>query len=151
MLKKGCLLALGVLLIVLTISYSLIQRRLTQLAPSPTIKESPTTIIGFNHIGLAVKDLDKMLNFYQKATDFKLISREKISNNEAANKLFRKDSISYEIATLQSPNMLLELTQFNHQTDTVIAKMPPYGPGMTVVYMILIKIFQKHRACTHST
>jgi len=131
MLKKGCLIALGILLIVLITSYGLIQRRLTQLAPSPTIKESPTTIIGFNHIGLVVKDLDKMLNFYQKATSFELINRERINGNEAANKLFGKDSISYEIATLKSPNMLLELTQFNNQTDTIIKKMPPYGPGMT--------------------
>jgi len=131
MLKKGCLITLGLLLILLIVSYGLIQRRLTQLAPSPTIEESPTTIIGFNHIGLVVKDLDKMLNFYQKATDFELVSREKISGNKAANKLFNKDSISYEIATLKSPSFLLELTQFDNQTDTVIKKMPPYGPGMT--------------------
>ena len=130
MLKKGCLIAIGVLLIVLIASYSLIQRRLTQLAPSPTIKDSPTTIIGFNHIGLVVKDLDNMLDFYQRATNFELINRATISGNEAANKLYG-DSVSYEIATLQSPNMLLELTQFDNQTDTIIEKMPPYGPGMT--------------------
>ncbi len=131
MLKKGCLIAIGVLLIVIIASYGLIQRRLTQLAPSPTIAASPTTIIGYNHIGLVVKDLDEMLDFYQRATNFELISREKINNKEAANKLFGKDSISYEIATLKSPNFLLELTQFDHQTDTIIEKMPPYGPGMT--------------------
>ncbi len=131
MLRKGCLIALGVLLIVLITSYSLIQRRLTQLKPSPTIKESPTSIIGFNHIGLVVKDLDDMLDFYQRATNFELISREKINTNESANKLFGLDSISYEVATLKSPNMLLELTEFDNQTDTIIEKMPPYGPGMT--------------------
>jgi len=130
MFKKGCLISLAVLLILLITSYSLIQRRLTQLAPNPTINESPTSIIGFNHIGLAVKDLDKMLGFYQRATNFKLINREKISNNEAANKLFG-DTVSYEIAILQSPNMFLELTQFDNQADTIIEKMPPYGPGMT--------------------
>ena len=131
MLKKGCLIALGVLLVLIIASYGLIQRRLTQLAPSPTIKESPTSIIGFNHIGLAVKDLDKMLSFYQGATNFELISREKIKDNEAANKLFGNDSISYEVVTLKSPNFLLELTQFDNQTDTIIEKMPPFGPGMT--------------------
>jgi len=129
--KKGCLIALGTMLIILIGSYSFIQRRLTQLKPSPTIKESPTSIIGFNHIGLVVKDLDKMLHFYQEATNFELLKREKISGSEAANKLFNKDSVSYEIATLKSPNMLLELTQFDQQTDTIIEKMPPYGPGMT--------------------
>ncbi len=129
--KKGCLIFIGVLLILIIGGYSYIQRRLTQLAPSPTIIASPTTIIGFNHIGLSVKDLDKMLDFYQNATSFELISREKISGNAAANKLFGKESISYEIATLKSPNFLLELTQFNNQLDTIIEKMPPYGPGMT--------------------
>lgn len=131
MLKKGCLISLGILLIVVIASYGLIQRRLTQLKPSPTIKESPTTIIGFNHIGLVVKDLDKMLDFYQRATNFELVSREKISNNAAASQLFGKDSISYEVATLKCPNFLLELTQFDNQTDTILEKMPPYGPGMT--------------------
>lgn len=131
MLKKGCLIALGVLLIVLITSYGLIQRRLTQLAPSPTIAETPTSIIGFNHIGLVVKDLDKMLDFYQSATNFELISREKISGNAAANKLYNNDNISYEIARLKSPNFLLELTEFDNQTDTILEKMPPYGPGMT--------------------
>ena len=111
--------------------YSYIQRRLTQLAPSPTIVESPTTIIGFNHIGLVVKDLDTMLDFYQRATNFQLLKREKISQNQAANALFKQDSISYEIAILKSPNMFLELTEFDDQTDTLIEKMPPYGPGMT--------------------
>ncbi len=131
MLKKGCLIALVVLFILGISSYGLIQRRLTQLKPSPTIIESPTTIIGFNHIGLVVKDLDKMLDFYQRATNFELISREKISGKEAANKLFANDSIRYEVATLKSPNFLLELTQFDNQKDTIIEKMPPYGPGMT--------------------
>ena len=130
MFKKGCLIALGILVVLGIFSYSLIQKRLTQLKPSPTIVESPTSIIGFNHIGLVVKDLDKMLDFYQRATNFELINREKISDNDAANKLLG-DTVSYEIATLKSPNFLLELTQFDNQTDTVIEKMPPYGPGMT--------------------
>ncbi|MEM1120421.1 MAG: VOC family protein [Bacteroidota bacterium] len=131
MFKKGCLIALGLLVGLFTVSYGLIQRRLTQLKPSPTIEETPTTIIGFNHIGLVVKDLDQMLDFYQRATNFELVSREKVSNNEAANRLFGQDTVSYEVATLKCPNFLLELTQFDHQTDTIIEKMPPYGPGMT--------------------
>lgn len=131
MLKKGCLIALGVLVILLIAGYGLIQRRLTQLAPSPTIKDSPTSIIGFNHIGLVVKDLDTMLDFYQRATNFELLKREKVSSNETVNKLFAQDSISYEVAVLKSPNFWLELTQFDNQTDTIFEKMPPYGPGMT--------------------
>ncbi len=129
--KKGLLLFFLFLFIIIVGGYSYIQRRLTQLAPSPTIIESPTTIIGFNHIGLVVKDLDTMLDFYQRATSFELIKREKINQSSAANTLFNQDSISYEVAILKSPNMLLELTAFDNQIDTVLQKMPPQGPGMT--------------------
>ena len=131
MLKKGLLFFFVLLFVIIIGGYSYIQRRLNQLAPSPTIIESPTTIIGFNHIGLSVNNLDNMLDFYQRATNFELIKREKIYQNSAANALFNQDSISYEVAILKSPNMLLELTEFNNNTDTLIEKMPPYGPGMT--------------------
>lgn len=109
----------------------LVYTQLERLAPSPTIEDSPTTIIGFNHIGLSVIDLDEMLDFYQRATQFTVIKRERIEQSQTANLLFGQDSMSYEYAILKAPNMLLELTQFDNQTDTIIEKMPPQGPGMT--------------------
>ena len=60
---------------------------MSQLAPSPTIKDSPTSIIGFNHIGISVRDLDSMVEFYQQATNFKVSKRYKTQDNEAANAL----------------------------------------------------------------
>jgi len=101
------------------------------LAPRPSMLDSPTTIIGFNHIGISVMDLDKMIEFYQTASNYEVIRRYDITNNAAANALYDKDSISYETALLKGPNMLLELTEFKEQTDTIISKMPFYGPGMT--------------------
>lgn len=102
-----------------------------RLYPSPRIEDSPTTFIGFNHIGITVKNLDEMLTFYQKATGYKLLKRTNITQNKAANILFGQDSISFETAILKGPNMLLELTEFDNQTDTIIQKMLPQGPGMT--------------------
>ncbi len=122
---------LGISVVLLIVCFGVVQKRLTQLAPEPTIKDSPTSIIGFNHIGISVIDLDKMVDFYQNATNFELIKREKISDNPIANTLFAQDSVSYEVAVFKSPNFLLELTQFDNQQDTSTAKMPPYGPGMT--------------------
>lgn len=104
---------------------------MARLAPRPSMLDSPTSFIGFNHIGISVLDLDEMLNFYQSATDYKVIERYEMKSNEVAAILFGKDSISYETAILKGPNMLLELTEFENQFDSIADKMPFYGPGMT--------------------
>ncbi len=127
MLKK----ILVIILIVVVLAGIFLSKRITQIRPSPTIEDSKTSIIGFSHIGLVVEDLDVMLDFYQRATDFELLSRELVSENAAANKLFGQEDVRFEKATLKSPNMFLELTAFDHQTDTLKEKMPPQGPGMT--------------------
>ncbi len=103
----------------------------TRLYPSPTIKDSATTFIGFNHIGITVLDLDEMLDFYTRATGYPVSQRITIKENEAADELYGKTGIAFERAILKGPNMLLELTEFHNQTDTVITKMTPQGPGMT--------------------
>ncbi len=104
---------------------------MARLAPRPSMLDSPTTFIGFNHIGISVLDLDEMIDFYREATDYEVVKRYIVKDNPAANQLFGRDSITYETAILQGPNMLLELTEFGDQTDTFITKMPPFGPGMT--------------------
>lgn len=102
-----------------------------RLNPGPTIKDSPTSFIGFNHVGIVVHDLDKMLAFYQAATGYELLDSVHISQNDAADMLYGQKDIQYKKAILKGPNMLLELTEFSNQTDTLIRKMPPQGPGMT--------------------
>ena len=103
----------------------------SQVNPQSKISDTPTSIIGFNHIGISVNDLDEMLSFYQEATGFELVKREKISQSKNADLLFDTPNISYETATLKGPNMLLELTQYSNQPHNVMTKMPPQGPGMT--------------------
>lgn len=127
-LKKILLYSLLVLFLV--VAY-LAYRIHARINPKPTIAESPTSIIGFNHIGITVLDLDKMLDFYQKATQFEVLERTNISQNESADQLYGQEGISYEKAVLKGPNMFLELIEFNDQEDSIIRKMPPQGPGMT--------------------
>ena len=102
-----------------------------EIDPDSTIYDSPTTLLGINHIGLSVKDLDTVLPFYQGVSGFKLVSRETIRNNPAADKLFGHAGIEYEVAILEAPNMLFELTEFSHNAMKETSKMPAYGPGMT--------------------
>jgi catechol 2,3-dioxygenase-like lactoylglutathione lyase family enzyme len=102
-----------------------------ELDPDATINDSPTSLMGVNHIGLSVRDLDASLEFYQAASGFKLIRREIIRDNSAADKLFGRENVEYEIAVLEAPNMLFELIEFSHNRDQPVSKMPVQGPGMT--------------------
>lgn len=96
-----------------------------------TISDSQTTLMGVNHIGLSVRDLDASLAFYQAASGFKVIRREVVRNSSAADKLFGREGVEYEVAVLEAPNMLFELTEFSHNRNIPISKMPVEGPGMT--------------------
>ena len=80
-----------------------------EIDPNATITDSPTTLLGVNHIGLSVKDLDSTLAFYQGVTGFKLIRRDTVRNNAAADTLFGRAGIEYEIAVLEAPNMSFEM------------------------------------------
>lgn len=104
---------------------------MSRLAPRPSMLDSPTTFVGFNHIGISVHDLDEMLAFYQEATAYELVDRYRVAHSAAADALYGQDSISYETAILRGPNMLLELTAYDNNPDTSITMMPPQGPGMT--------------------
>lgn len=95
-----------------------------------SLRESPTKIIGVNHIGLSVKDLDRAIAFYQGATGFKVVRRETFKHNEAANALFAQDNVEVEVAVLQAPNWLLELNSFKHNESVETTLMPVIGPGM---------------------
>ncbi|MFT6808098.1 MAG: catechol 2,3-dioxygenase-like lactoylglutathione lyase family enzyme [Saprospiraceae bacterium] len=106
-------------------------RLLSQTNSKPTLADAPNTIIGFNHIGIVVQDLEEMVAFYQGTTEFEIIKRELITGSAAADKLYNEKNISYETVTFKAPNMLLELTQFANPLDEEIQKMPPEGPGMT--------------------
>lgn len=102
-----------------------------EINSAANIRDTKTSIIGLNHIGLSVKDLDTMLAFYREATDFELVSKQRVAQNEDADLLFGHPGIAFELAVLKAPNMLLELIEFNHNENATTEKMPPEGPGMT--------------------
>lgn len=98
---------------------------------SASIKDTKTTIMGINHVGLSVKNLEQALAFYQKATGFELIKRHKVFSNKKADALFAVENIIYEVAVLKAPNMLFELTEFAANKNLKLTDMPVQGPGMT--------------------
>ncbi|MDP5030392.1 VOC family protein [Paraglaciecola sp.] len=96
-----------------------------------SINDTSTTIMGINHIGLSVKNLDQALAFYQRATGFELIKREKVFANKNADVLWGGEDLQYEVATLKAPNMLFEITEFALNKNVRLTDMPVQGPGMT--------------------
>jgi catechol 2,3-dioxygenase-like lactoylglutathione lyase family enzyme len=96
-----------------------------------SIVDTSTTIKGVHHIGLSVKELEPMLNFYQASTGFKLIERKTVSDNPAANTIYGQADIKFEYAVLESSTMRLELYQFATEENSIQNNMPVQGPGIT--------------------
>lgn len=129
--RKAVKWGLGVLIVIAIVLFALNAYITSRTQPRPNISDSPTGIIGFNHVGISVLDLDTMLDFYLRTTSFDLLKREIVRENPAADKLLGQEGISFERVILKAPNMLLELTEFDNQSDTIVENMPPQGPGMT--------------------
>ncbi len=113
------------------LSIFLVNGIFAQTDPKSSLKDSPTSIIGFNHIGISVSDLDEMVAFYQKATNFEIVKREKVRQHAAVDKLYARKDMAYERVTFKAPNMLLELTEYANQENRTPEIMLPQGPGMT--------------------
>ena len=78
---------------------------------------------------MSVKNLDKTLAFYQKATNFEVIERKTIRNNVTADSFFTSPNVELEVAILKSHQMLFELTEFIHNANAEIKDMRRQGPG----------------------
>lgn len=102
-----------------------------EIDPEATIEQSPYGFLGSNAILLSVSDLDNVLNFYQRATGFRLLSEDVFSGDPAMNQLYCGDAISFRRAILKAPNMLLELYEFEENKGNPTSNMPVEGPGMT--------------------
>lgn len=102
-----------------------------QEAKEEAVLPDSSSIFAINHIGLTVRDLDQMVEFYQGVCGFKVLGQQVISSDVASSKLLGIKDVSFKKVVLQAPNMLFELTEFRPQRDSMIEKMPPEGPGMT--------------------
>ncbi|TRY33787.1 VOC family protein [Aliiglaciecola sp. M165] len=117
-------------LFTLVFSFAL-QGSVLEVDESASIKNTTTTIVGINHIGLSVKNLDQVLKFYQRATGFEIVKQEVITFNDTADMLYATNNVELRKATLKAPNMLFELTQFSGNEDIPLERKPVIGPGMT--------------------
>ncbi|MBX2870687.1 MAG: VOC family protein [Saprospiraceae bacterium] len=113
-------------LILVTTTYSCQQE-----PKEEAVQPDSSSIFAINHIGLTVRNLDRMLAFYQGVCGFKVLSRQVIGSDIVSAKLLGINDVSFKKVVLQAPNMLFELTEFRPLRDSIIDNMPPEGPGMT--------------------
>lgn len=99
--------------------------------PHASLRNAQSGILGVRTIALSVSDLDTVLEFYQSATGFTLEKQETVSGNTAADELFGVVGVSFRRAVLRSPNMYLELIEFDTNRGAPTSKMVIQGPGMT--------------------
>jgi catechol 2,3-dioxygenase-like lactoylglutathione lyase family enzyme len=88
---------------------------------SESQKLIPSTIKGMHHVGVAVSDVAKSLDFYQSTTSLDRLDRDRVSG-------FLPESPA-QSAVLKAPNGYLQLMQFEGAAD--ITEVPVEGPGVT--------------------
>ena len=70
-----------------------------------------SSVIGLNHIGLSVSDLEASIDFYAGAASLE-VDRSKRLSNSAAEKASGFDNTPIERAALAGPNGYLELSHY---------------------------------------
>ncbi|WP_299081407.1 VOC family protein [uncultured Paraglaciecola sp.] len=114
-----------------SLSLIMLSAQAIEIDKTASMKDTTTTMMGINHIGISVANLDEMLKFYQDATGYEVIRRETVKGSSDADKLYGHKGVEYEMAILKAPNMLLELIAFKHNKNAKTSTMPVIGPGMT--------------------
>jgi catechol 2,3-dioxygenase-like lactoylglutathione lyase family enzyme len=91
---------------------------------------NPSTVIGLNHVGLSVSDLNASIAFYTEAASLEVNRSQKLSNS-TAEKASGFNNAPIDRAVLAGPNGYLELSQYDPALAGSPEEIPVQGPGMT--------------------
>ena len=98
--------------------------------PEQTKRSTPSSVIGFNHIGVSVSDLKASIAFYTAAASVEADHSKRLSNS-AAEKASGFDNTPVDRAVLAGPNGYLELSQYEPSLAGPAEEIPVQGPGIT--------------------
>lgn len=88
-------------------------------------------MIGINHVGLSVRDLDRAIDFYRSTTTLELAGRTPLSGRPSTPGAATDDECN--VAIMQGPNAYLELRQHGRADSDDPRPVPVQGPGFTHV------------------
>lgn len=91
-----------------------------------------STVIGLNHVGLSVSDLEASLAFYSQAASLQ-VDRARRLGNAAAEAASGFDNVPTDRAVLAGSNGYLELSQYESSLAGPAQEIPVRGPGITHV------------------
>jgi len=90
-----------------------------------------STVLGINHIGLTVSDLDRALAFYGDAVGLELAERRAVDDAPWQQLAAGHSTRSIDVAILRGPNARLELAELGAGAHS--EPVPVVGPGFTHV------------------
>jgi len=95
-----------------------------------TKSSNSSSVIGFNHIGLSVSDLEASIAFYTDAASLE-VDHSKTLSNAAAETASGFENSPIDRAVLAGPNGYLELSQYEPSLAGLAEEIPIHGPGIT--------------------
>jgi len=98
--------------------------------PEQKEQSNPSSVIGFNHIGVSVSDLNASITLYTEAASLEVDHSKRLSNSEAE-KASGFENTPIDRAVLAGPNGYLELSQYESSVSGQAEEIPVQGPGMT--------------------
>jgi catechol 2,3-dioxygenase-like lactoylglutathione lyase family enzyme len=87
-------------------------------------------IVGLHHLGVSVESLERAISFYASAFGFEEVSRFPLKDNPAGRAMLQLPSIAGNAAMLRSPNMILEVFEFEGAKSRHFDR-PVNEPGIT--------------------
>ncbi len=104
------------------------------------LKVGSSTIIGVNHVGLSVENLERSVSFYTKSAELKVVypSVQPIDESIRAAKILKNASGRMRI--LKGPNGFIRIMEFKKKVPARSRKiLEAYGPGVTHICYIAPK------------
>ena len=98
----------------------------------PAERSGISTVIGLNHVGLSVSDLQASIDFYTKAASVTVDPAMRLSNT-AAEQASGFANAPIDRSVLAGPNGYLELSQYDPSLAGKAEAIPVCGPGITHV------------------
>jgi len=94
--------------------------------------DNHSSVIGLNHVGYSVSDLESSIAFYADATSLD-VDRSRCLSNVAAENASGLAHSPVDRAVLAGPNGYLELSQYESAVAGQAKAIPVHGPGITHV------------------
>jgi catechol 2,3-dioxygenase-like lactoylglutathione lyase family enzyme len=102
------------------------------VVPDPLMAGRISNIIGVNHVGMTVRNIDRSLQFYEQSVGMTLVRRMSSAVNSGMPDLGNEKADTGKAAIIRGANSFLRLMEFDHSLPAHKGGvLPAQGPGIT--------------------